>query len=521
MCSPFEMHPCLNVDEILRLVAYELIASELKATAVSLACCCRSIQDPVLDTLWETQDRLVTLLKCLPQEVWKEENGTFCFQRIPTKLEWTNFQEYTRRMRILQLDASKDYIDSEAILVLQLRTANEPFLPRLEDFECRSTTDAFIPLIPLFLSPRTANITITFTEYPSIVAVAAIISRFSTLCPDLKSVTLNGLPQNPVAIGAVSEMLLSCNRDSLGAFCVESPLTEEAREFLYRLPNLSILWATIRGRTVLPQVALPNLVSIDIDFENNLDWLQGFRGTTLDKLEEVSFRSKSERIGDFLGAFASVALTTSAQNSLFAFRFHTSSSWNPTYNALLPFEQLSELEIEFSCDNGCSSRVDDDVIALLARAMPKLETLRLGGEPCRTPTGATVKGLVALASRCPHLYDLRIHFQAASLAEAAVSAMTTPRDDNELVDRWDDCMLADLDVGRIPVPAQSAQSVALTLLNIFPRLIDVKYTNQEWKPVADTIKSFGRIGAFVRHIGKAHRHVQLASEPDDTLPGCS
>jgi hypothetical protein len=71
------MHPCLNVDEILRLFTRELVASGGKATAVSLACCCKGFGDPVLDVLWETQDQLTPLLKCFPQEVWKEEDGTF------------------------------------------------------------------------------------------------------------------------------------------------------------------------------------------------------------------------------------------------------------------------------------------------------------------------------------------------------------------------------------------------------------------------------------------------------------
>ena len=52
------MHACLNVpDEILRLIACELVASEGQATAVPLACCSQSFEGPVLDALWETQDR--------------------------------------------------------------------------------------------------------------------------------------------------------------------------------------------------------------------------------------------------------------------------------------------------------------------------------------------------------------------------------------------------------------------------------------------------------------------------------
>ena len=51
------MHACLNVDEIIRLIARELVASESKATAAALACRRKTFEDPVLDTLWETQGR--------------------------------------------------------------------------------------------------------------------------------------------------------------------------------------------------------------------------------------------------------------------------------------------------------------------------------------------------------------------------------------------------------------------------------------------------------------------------------
>ena len=66
------MHLCLNVDEIVRLVACELVASEAKATTVALASSCKSFEDPALDALWETQERLLPLLKSLPGDVWVE-----------------------------------------------------------------------------------------------------------------------------------------------------------------------------------------------------------------------------------------------------------------------------------------------------------------------------------------------------------------------------------------------------------------------------------------------------------------
>ena len=70
------MHACLNVDEIVRLIACELVVSEAKATAVSLACCHKAFEDPILDALWETQDELLPLLKSLPGDVWNEGECT-------------------------------------------------------------------------------------------------------------------------------------------------------------------------------------------------------------------------------------------------------------------------------------------------------------------------------------------------------------------------------------------------------------------------------------------------------------
>ena len=74
------MHACLRVNEIVRLLACELVVLEAKATAVSLACCCKTFEEPVLDALWETQDRLTPLLECFPRDVWKGKDGKFVSQ---------------------------------------------------------------------------------------------------------------------------------------------------------------------------------------------------------------------------------------------------------------------------------------------------------------------------------------------------------------------------------------------------------------------------------------------------------
>lgn len=71
------MHACLSVAEILRAIATELVKSGARATAVALALCCKTLEDPVLDTLWKTQDQLLPLLKSFPGDAWNVEGGRF------------------------------------------------------------------------------------------------------------------------------------------------------------------------------------------------------------------------------------------------------------------------------------------------------------------------------------------------------------------------------------------------------------------------------------------------------------
>jgi len=404
-------------------------------------------------------------------------------------------------MRDLTVDTSKDPVTSDILFALQLRTANEPLFPRLELFACMNAAEAFIPFIPSFLSCNITSIYIDFTEGLPVAVVASMITRLSTLCSDLCSITLNPLPRDPVITEAVSDMFLTCNRDSLRWFRVDSPLTDEAYEIIFQLPELSELWVVIQGHTQIPPVVLPNLSTINLEYDDRLDWLQGFRGVMLGELENVYFTSHSQRIGDFLGEFTRVALTTSAPSTLSTFYLNTSWSWDPNYRSLLPLTQLKNLLIESPCGH-CSSRIDDSIIMDLAQAMPKLEILKLGDAPCGAERGVTFKGLIALARGCRHLSKLRIHFQAASLVAAVTDAGVPASLGDETAVRGQDCVLTDLEVGKIPIPTDSALTVAMVLLQIFPRLHNIEPMRKEWRDVAENIKLFQRIGSLVQRAGK-------------------
>ena len=255
---------------------------------------------------------------------------------------------------------------------------------------------------------------------------------------------------------------------------------------IYKLPNLHSLSVAIEKGIPLPSASLPNLIDLKIRCDTGDNWLRLFHGATFGKLKSVFLCPRPDQIDDFSGAFKRAALSSSLQNTLSRFYIPAQRPWNPTYSSLLPFTQLVDLEIGFSCDGGCSSRVDDDIVIGLSRAMPKLKYLALGDAPCgRSTTGITTKGLLTLAHHCPKLWSLRVHLQVASLSEPSrIPGMV--RNAGPAAS-WTDCTLTDLSVGKTPVPERSAMTIALTLLRIFPRLDCIMFIDEGWEEVENAI----------------------------------
>ena len=380
----------------------------------------------------------------------------------------------------------------ELLSAMQLRNVNEPLFPNLISLFFRRIEEPSIPFFFLFLSPRITSIHIGFRYTPSKVAIVSVITTLPKRCPNLQTIGLRPLPRDPVITASVSRMLLATNWDTLQALYVNSPLTEEANNVLYKLPNLRDLSVVIERATPLPSASLPNLTELSIECDDDGSWPELFRRATLGKLESIVFGIQSEQIGNFLEVFERAALSCSIQNTLSELYFSTSSSWNPNYSSLLPFTRLVDLVVRFSCSNVCSSTLDDDIIVDLPQAMPKLELLRLSDDPCGEPTaGVTTKGLMALARHCPNLDFLCIHFQATSLCAPPTGPGMTPDTDSTIIRT--DCTLTHLVLGKMPVPEGSASTVAQTLLCIFPRIETIEFINEGWKEVESAILNSRRI----------------------------
>ena len=371
------------------------------------------------------------------------------------------------------------------LLVLQSRATGNSLLPNLKTLNFWAIDEEFISFIPLFLSRTTTLVNFgSFGSNPSQEALASMIAALPKLCPGLREIRFNTLPKNPIISTAVSELLLTTNQNTLHCFHADSPLTDEAREVICKLPNLRDLRMFIDGPTSLPSMVLPGLAKIYIEYGRDNNWLEGFRGASLGKLASATFSPKYAPTDDFLKALESVVLTTSIPLTLSSLKLRTFRPWIPNYRSLLPFTQLKTLSIESPCTFVCTSTIDDNTITDLAQTMPQLESLQLGDPPCNTPAGITLKGLFTLARCCPHLSRLCIHFQVTAVDPTAIpgqnftNGSTSPRES---------CALTYLQAGAIPVPEESASMVALVLLRIFPHLTEIDYTYRGWKKVVGAI----------------------------------
>lgn len=66
------MHHIFQIDELVREITRHMFVWCIPIRFVlDWALTCKTISDPALDVMWETQDSLINLLKTLPSDVWE------------------------------------------------------------------------------------------------------------------------------------------------------------------------------------------------------------------------------------------------------------------------------------------------------------------------------------------------------------------------------------------------------------------------------------------------------------------
>ena len=64
-------HRCWALDEIVRVIAANLVFDKGRASAVSLASCSKFLEEPALGEVWRRLSSLAPLVKCFPPDVWE------------------------------------------------------------------------------------------------------------------------------------------------------------------------------------------------------------------------------------------------------------------------------------------------------------------------------------------------------------------------------------------------------------------------------------------------------------------
>ena len=66
-------HSYWGLPEIVRAIAANLVSDKAKGSAVALASCCKSLEEPALGEVWRSLSNLAPLVTCYPLEIWDFE----------------------------------------------------------------------------------------------------------------------------------------------------------------------------------------------------------------------------------------------------------------------------------------------------------------------------------------------------------------------------------------------------------------------------------------------------------------
>ena len=77
------MHQLFRLEELVQNISYCADSTRQgSASLLAFACCCKSLEGPIMDVLWRRQVDLSTILKTLPTDSWTTTGGTFVCEEL-------------------------------------------------------------------------------------------------------------------------------------------------------------------------------------------------------------------------------------------------------------------------------------------------------------------------------------------------------------------------------------------------------------------------------------------------------
>ena len=334
-----------------------------------------------------------------------------------------------------------------------------------------------------------------------------ILTRLSTLSPGIREIQIERLYHNPSTEEASSQLSMQCNPHLLRKYNIDSPISASALRHIVQLPSLEEFWLVVDSFQLsdpLPTIVFPSLRLLDVECNGDPTWLK-----LLPAIEDPVLASifvECSDVAQFMETFHSTVTGCGMHGRLKEFRVRSQDEFRITPQIIactLSFKNLTLLKVLSECSATCQTLdLTDDDIDLLTRAMPHLESLVIGENPCRVASKITFKSLYIISRRCTRLTTLLTHFNptlfvakvdedsASGNVALGLSDLSTPSSDL--------CSVTTISVGNTPLPPQANTSyiMALGLLGVFPRLEKLEYDDGYWEETSDLIGICRRLGRF-------------------------
>ena len=327
---------------------------------------------------------------------------------------------------------------------------------------------------------------------------------------DIREVQIERLTHSSATEEASSQLLMRCNPYRLRKYNVDSPISPAALRHVIQLPSLEEFWLVVDSFQLpdpLPVDVFPSLRLLDVEYNGDHTWLKLLPAIENPVLTSIFVECSGSDVAQFMEAFKLTTAECRMQERLQEFRVRSREEFRISPEIIactFSFKNLTSLKVLSECSASVCQTFDltDNDIDLLTKAMPLLESLAVGEDPCEIPSQITFKGLYTISRRCPRLTALRIHFNPTlfvtkvdSDSESGdvalgLSDSTTPPPDF--------CSVTTIDVGSIPLPSESNTSyiMALGLLGVFPRLEKLEYEDADWEDIDELIGVCRRMGRF-------------------------
>ncbi|KAH7913860.1 hypothetical protein BJ138DRAFT_1111102 [Hygrophoropsis aurantiaca] len=464
------MHRALIISEILNEIIAYFPGSD--KALVALAATCRTFQDPALAVRWKRLYDFKSLIPLFPSDLWRElhpfnieesDPSFYEFRRLPLNEDWIHFEQYTSRVRQIEIHCEAFEGMVRFMTTLSMRYLYNPshaqrhLFPNLRELVWHSQDITELPFVTLFFPPSLRSLALQFDDDDE--RAPSLLLLLESQCLALTPLRMYGCLGSDSVFSRALESRSCRQLESLD--CGE--IDELALWHLSQLPTLKDL-----------SVRLPDLISTHMVCGDWFVKLQTLSLTADDMTPIISFLQlaplslKGIKI-HVMVAGVSPSLSPSQVLSTISSRLCHKVLTNirirvalcqPRFEitlditALRPLCLFSKLR-SIHIDRFCSFELNDDDLTELATAWPLLEELTLGpNRGWQRTSGITFKGLATLLRACPLLHTLALVIDATRLCDISLTGSEV------LNDRIETLLLGDSIIER---PA----AVALILDDLF------------------------------------------------------